>query len=194
MAEDIAEDARETGKTSPLMAAVFLLVAALVAGGSGFAAGTVLFAPMIAADGEAATPAAAEAERADRAEDGRGAGGHGGDQGAEDAAAAMRGLDHSGLKIVPLDPITTNIGAPSEVWVRMELSLAVDPGEHGDGLDPATVEAIQADFLAYMRTTRLQALSMPSGFQHLVTDLESRAALRSRGAVRRVYVKALLLE
>ena len=194
MAGDIAEDARETGKTSPLMAALFLLVAALVAGGSGFAAGTVLFAPMIAADGDVAATAAAETDGAGQDEDGHGGQGHGDGQGAGDGAAAMRGLDLGRLKIVPLDPITTNIGVPSEVWVRMELSLAVDPDEHGDGLAPATIEAIQTDFLAYMRTTRLQALSMPSGFQHLVTDLESRAALRSQGAVRRVYVKALLLE
>lgn len=186
MADDIAEDKNSSGKASPVTAIVLVLVAALVAGGSGFAAGSVLFAPMIASDGETTAPARAEAE----------AGDYGADAPGEDTddQPAMRGLDYGKLEIVPLDPITTNIGVPSDVWVRMELSLAVDPGEGGSGLDPVIVEAIQADLLAYMRTTRLQALSLPSGFQHLVTDLESRAALRSEGAVKRVYVKALLLE
>lgn len=194
MAEDIAEDEQEQKGTSTLMVIVFLLVAALLAGGTGFAAGKMLFAPMIVSDGDAKGPATekAEADETD-ADDGYGAGGEDGADG-DDAAGGMRGPDFSALKVVSLDPITTNLGAPTDVWVRMELSLAVDPGEDGDGPDEATLEAVHADLLAYMRTTRLQALSMPSGFQHLVTDLETRAAMRTEGAVKRVFVKALLLE
>lgn len=192
MAEDIAEDEQEQKGTSTIMVIVFLLVAALLAGGTGFAAGKMLFAPMIVSDGDKEMPASATAEPGAATADAA--------QGGEDRAdgdeppAAMRGPDYSVLKVVSLDPITTNLGAPSDVWVRMELSLAVDPGEDGDGPDEVTLEAVHADLLAYMRTTRLQALSMPSGFQHLVTDLETRAAMRTEGAVKRVFVKALLLE
>lgn len=191
MAEDTAEDDTEQKSTSTVMVIVFLLVAALSAGGAGFAAGKVLFAPMIVADNQAEAVAGQDDEQAGST---TGTDGQAANEGADEPAPAARGLDYSALTIVQLDPITTNIGAPSDVWVRMELSLAVDPGEGGDGPDPVALEAVHADLLAYMRTTRLQALSMPSGFQHLVTDLESRAALRTGGAVKRVFVKALLLE
>lgn len=191
MAEDIAEDDTEQKGTSTVMVIVFLLVAALLAGGAGFAAGKVLFAPMIVADSEPG-PQRAAGDMQPVAD--AGGEGDGDDGGTDEPSEPLRGLDYSALKIVQLDPITTNIGAPSDVWVRMELSLAVEPGKDGEGPAEAALEAVQADLLAYMRTTRLQALSMPSGFQHLVTDLESRAAMRTGGAVRRVFIKALLLE
>jgi len=191
MAEDIAEEEKEERGTSTIMVIVFLLVAALLAGGSGFAAGKVLFAPMIVS-GEADAPVAADAAETE-ADDAHAAAGEG-DAHGQDATSGVRGPDYSKLKVIALDPITTNIGSPADVWVRMELSMAVDAGEDGEGPDEATLEAVHADLLAYMRTTRLQALSMPSGFQHLVTDLETRAAMRTEGAVKRIFVKALLLE
>lgn len=192
MADD-ADDEEEQGPkgSSPIMAIVFLLVAGLLAGGTGFAAGSMMFAPMIEAGADTTMPDAAPDEMAKSdAKDGQGK------DAKDDTAdeAPIRGLDYNKLTVVELDPITTNIAVPSEVWVRMELSLAVDPGEEGEEPDAAMLEAIQADLLAYLRTTRLQSLSMPSGFQHLVSDLESRAAIRSDGAVKRVFVRALLLE
>lgn len=200
MADAIADDEPEEEEkgSSPIMAVVFILVAALLAGGVGFGVGKTLFAPMIAsADAPAAemaeTQAADAADAAHGADDGHGADDDGHGMGAE---SSLRGLDFAKLDIVELDPITTNIGVPSDVWVRMELSLAMEIDEEAEeaGVDPVMIEAIHADFLAYMRTTRLQSLALPSGFQHMVTDLESRAALRSDGMVKRVFVKALLLE
>ena len=184
MAADIDEDEGvEEKRSSPLMTIIVLVVAALIAGGAGFGAGKALFAPMIAAGPTEAKPAMAK--------DGDD---HGGADHAENAEAdagpiAMRGTDFAAWTIVDLDPITTNLAAPSEVWVRAELSMAVE-GEP----DPVLAEEIQADALAYLRTVRLQSVSVPSGFQHLVADLEDRARLRSDGQVKRVFVKALLLE
>jgi len=198
VADAIADDEPEEEEkgSSPIMAVVFILVAALLAGGVGFGVGKTLFAPMIISPD---TPAAemAETQAADAGDDAHGADdGHGADGEGYDADSetSLRGLDFAKLEVLELDPITTNIGVPSDVWVRMELSLAIEPREDEEGVDPVMIEAIHADFLAYMRTTRLQSLALPSGFQHMVTDLESRAALRSDGMVKRVFVKALLLE
>ncbi|WP_306048795.1 flagellar basal body-associated FliL family protein [Oceaniradius stylonematis] len=198
MADAIADDEPEEEEkgSSPLMAVVFILVAALLAGGVGFGVGQTLFAPMIA--GADAPVAQETGPRAPNAADG----GHGSDDGygadedghGADSETSLRGLDFASLEVLELEPITTNIGVPSDVWVRMELSLAIEPVDEEEAIDPVMIEAIHADFLAYMRTTRLQSLALPSGFQHMVTDLESRAALRSGGIVKRVFVKALLLE
>jgi flagellar FliL protein len=195
---DQDQEEEEKG-SSPIMAVVFILVAALLAGGVGFGVGKTLFAPMVTgAEASADEMAKAPDTDADKGDDHSTDDGHGAHDDGHGTAdeTSLRGLDFAKLDVLELDPITTNIGVPSDVWVRMELSLAIEPkGEEAEeGIDPVMIEAIHADFLAYMRTTRLQSLALPSGFQHMVTDLESRAALRSDGMVKRVFVKALLLE
>ena len=191
MADESADEKQESKGTSPMMVIVFMLVATLIAGGAGFGAGQMLFAPMIAAGpaetGMPATTGDQAGKDSDHAHDDKD-GDHAG------ADEAVRGLDYGKLTVVDLDPITTNIGAPQEIWVRMELSVAAEKDESGVAPEPALIEAVQADFLAYMRTVRLRSISLPSGFQHLVTDLERLAAARSDGQIKRVFVKALLLE
>lgn len=191
MADESADDELEAKRTSPIMVIVFMLVATLIAGGAGFGAGQMLFAPMIAAGPTEAEMPAMKGDQAgkdsDHAHDDK-------DGKRADANETVRGLDYGKLAIIDLDPITTNIGAPQDVWARMELSVAAEKSETGDVPEPALIEAVQADFLAYMRTVRLRSVSLPSGFQHLVTDLERLAAARSDGQIKRVFVKALLLE
>lgn len=167
-----------------MLAIVFVIVAALVAGGAGFGAGKVLFAPMVPAPVAVAADDygdAAEAEDGDYASD------KAKDKTGGDLQVPVDDL--SKLKIVDLEPITTNLAAPDQTWVRAEFSLGVD-GE----ADEAVIEQIQSDVLAYLRTVRLQSVSHPSGFQHMLVDIQDRAALRSEGAVKRVFVRALLFE
>jgi flagellar FliL protein len=95
--------------------------------------------------------------------------------------------DEPGL--LPIETITTNLAAPSDVWVRMELSLVFD----GDP-DKAVAEQIHQDFLAFMRTVKLPQVEGASGFQHLKEDLEERARLRSHGRVKNILIRTLLFE
>jgi flagellar FliL protein len=95
--------------------------------------------------------------------------------------------DEPGL--LPIETITTNLAAPSDVWVRMELSLVFD-GEP----DKAVAEEIHQDFLAFMRTVKLPQVEGASGFQHLKEDLEERARLRSHGRVKNILIRTLLFE
>ena len=97
--------------------------------------------------------------------------------------------DYSALTVIDLDPITVNLAAPSDVWARAELSIAV-----AEEIDDVLIAEIENDMLAYLRTVRLRSVALPSGFQHLVTDLQDRAALRSEGRVKRVFIRALVLE
>ncbi len=92
-------------------------------------------------------------------------------------------------RLVPLEPITTNLSAPADIWVRMELSMvfAATP-------DPELVRSIHQDILAYMRTVTLQQVQGASGFQHLKTDLEERARIRSNGLARELVIRTLLFE
>ncbi len=91
--------------------------------------------------------------------------------------------------VVPLGAITTSIASPSDVWVRMEVSIVLDEpqGEELPGI-------IQQDLMAYIRTVKMHEIEGASGFRHLKQSLEERAAIRSDGHVKQVLIRTLLFE
>lgn len=91
--------------------------------------------------------------------------------------------------VVQLQPITTNLAAPSNIWIRLEIAVVFD----GD-TDPAIADAIHQDLMAYVRTLSLPQIEGASGFQHLRADLEERAAIRSGGRVKKILIRTLLFE
>ncbi len=91
--------------------------------------------------------------------------------------------------VIPLAPITTSIASPSDVWVRMEVSIALDEPQ-GEELP----SIIQQDLLAYIRTIKMHEIEGASGFRHLKQSLEERAAIRSDGHVKQVLIRTLLFE
>ena len=91
--------------------------------------------------------------------------------------------------LVDLAPITTNLAAPEDVWVRMDLSVVYDTPQ-----PDAMTEAIHQDFLAFLRTLKMYQVEGASGYQHLKADLQERAAIRSDGHAKDVLVRTLLFE
>ena len=161
-----AEESSERPKGPSLVVQAGLLVAlSAAAGGMGWFTGGFL--------GDTAPLPAAEA--------GTGAGG-----GHEKAADKPAAADPN---IFPLETITTNLAAPSEIWMRLELSLVFD-----GSADAVIADAIHQDILAYLRTVKLHQIDGASGFQHLKTDLEERAAIRSDGRVIRILIRTFLFE
>ena len=91
--------------------------------------------------------------------------------------------------IIPLAAVTTNIAAPSDVWVRMEVSIVLDEPQAAD-----LPGIIQQDLLSYLRTVKIHEIEGPSGLRHLRENLEERAATRSDGHVKQVLIRTLLFE
>ncbi|MDW6024438.1 flagellar basal body-associated FliL family protein [Mesorhizobium sp. BAC0120] len=111
-------------------------------------------------------------------------------KGNEKAKAGEEGDKTKGPKVVDLAPITTNLAAPSDTWVRLDLSIRLDaPTE-----DATLADTIQQDLLAFIRTVKLHQIEGASGFQHLKADLAERAAIRSNGLVTAVYIRTLIFE
>jgi flagellar FliL protein len=54
--------------------------------------------------------------------------------------------------------------------------------------------AVHQDIIAYVRTVKLYNLQGGSGYQHLISDLQDRAAIRTDGVVRKVLVRTLIFE
>ncbi len=107
--------------------------------------------------------------------------------------AAEGGGDEEGeevaTRVVDLEPITTNLGYPSENWVRIEVALL-----YAEEPDEALSEAIHQDILGYLRTVSLQQIEGPRGFQYLREDLMERVALRGEGKVANLMVRTFVIE
>ncbi|MDR7034698.1 flagellar basal body-associated FliL family protein [Mesorhizobium sp. BE184] len=111
--------------------------------------------------------------------------------GADDGAAPPHGASNApgALVLVELAPLTTNLAAPAEIWVRLDASLVLDAPQ-----PPELVEAIHQDLLAFLRTVKMHQVEGASGYQHLKADLQERASIRSQGHVKDVLIRTLLFE
>jgi flagellar FliL protein len=94
-----------------------------------------------------------------------------------------------GPVLVDLAPITTNLAAPADVWVRMDASILYDTPQ------PAELkEAIHQDIIAYLRTIKMHQVEGASGYQHLKADLAERASIRSGGHAKEFLIRTLVFE
>ena len=176
----IVDDAAPPQKKGPSMVLQLaaLLGLTVVAIGIGWGSGLYLsgsFTPAAPAETAAESPAT---------------GGHGEGQDAPAGPQVTYLKDaQDQLGIVYLEPITTNLAGPTGIWVRLELALIFDGGN-----DVVMAQTIQQDFLAYLRTVKIHQVDGASGFQHLKSDLEERASLRSNGKVKGVLIRTILFE
>ncbi len=114
-----------------------------------------------------------------------------GDKGKKPEPATPDELAAANLQrgVAQLAPITTNLAAPADTWVRVELSAVFE-----DEPDMAMADAISQDLLAFLRTVKMHQVEGPSGFLHLREDMDERARIRSGGKVSHLLIKTLLFE
>jgi len=94
--------------------------------------------------------------------------------------------------VYDLPPVVTNLGSPQDVWIRLEGSMVFDPKTlpHPEAL----AAEIGTDILAYLRTVSLKQIEGPIGLEAIREDLNDRAAIRSRGAVREFVIRTLVVQ
>lgn len=170
----------EPKKSGMMGTIVVVLVLTLVAVGAGWGVGAYALKPAAMGD-HAEAPAAAAPEA-----HGKGGGGHEPAHGEETHASA--GTAASG-KAYELEPITANISAPDDVWVRLELAVlfAGDP-------DEGIAEKIHQDILAFIQTIKLYQVEGASGIRHFRRDINDLARIRGGDRVKGVLIRALLFE
>ena len=96
------------------------------------------------------------------------------------------------LSLIDLPPIVTNLGAPSDVWIRLEAAIVFDCKSSPH---PEVMAAeIATDELAYLRTISVNQLEGPIGLQNIRQDLTDRAVVRSGGKVTEMILKTLVLQ
>ncbi len=169
MAAVEAEDTPKKGPSLVIQIALFVVLT-LVALGSGWFAGQFL--------GGGDTPKQPTVKEKDAAREAQ----------SYDAQPGSE-MEAEKLNIFRLETVTTNLAAPSDTWVRIELALVF-----AGPPDPQMAEVIHQDILAYLRTVKLHQIEGASGFRHLKSDIEERAKIRSNGAVTGVLIRTLLFE
>ena len=117
----------------------------------------------------------------------------------DSASASAQGSASTEKTCVPLQsnlldlpPIVTNLGAPADVWVRVEASIVFDPKstQHPEVL----AAEIAGDELAFLRTLSLAQLEGPIGLENVRQDLTDRASVRSGGKVSELVIRTLVLQ
>ena len=187
MASTIEHQPEDKKGPSMVVLLVAYAVITLLAGGAGFGVSATMLKPA------ALMPAMPDGSAAEMAGGGSDAGhatagGHGSDAG-HGSQTAVHGDAEDKLVVMDLPSITTNLVDPTDAWIRMELSLVFE-GE----ADKTLAQEVHQDMIAYVHTMKLYNLRGGSGYQHLIEDLEERAAIRTEGRVKRVLVRSLILE
>lgn len=112
----------------------------------------------------------------------------------QEAAREASGLPRymGATHLSPLPPVVTNLGNPSDVWIRIEASIVFD--DEALQTDEVLAAKITEDILAYLRTVSLSQIEGPSGMQHLREDLADRARVRSDGRVAELVIQTLVVQ
>ncbi|NTJ41382.1 flagellar basal body-associated FliL family protein [Agrobacterium larrymoorei] len=167
-------------KQSPIATIGIVAVLSLLGLGGGWFVGKTLLVPAPAVTAAPAEQAPAAEPAAEPAAGEHGAAPAGGEHGAAGAAAAS---------LITLPPIVTNLGYPTDSWIRLELALQFS----GPG-DDAIAQELHQEILGYLRTVSLQQVQGPRGFQYLRDDLREIVDLRSKGRVSKVLFRTFVIE
>jgi flagellar protein FliL len=161
-------------KPSIMSLIIPLLLLTLIAGGGGYVVATML------ASGPPAAPAAGGAEQAHvpAAEPAHGASG-------EEVA------ENSGI-IRQLSPIITNLASPKDTWMRIEVSIVINPEAKAEQ-DLIAVKSSD-QILAFLRTMDLSQVEGPSGYLHFREDLNDLVRENSDNKVAQVLISSMVVE
>lgn len=98
----------------------------------------------------------------------------------------------SDMVLQPIEAIVTNLGQPSDTWIRMETAMVFQTGALKN--PEVTAAEIRQDLITYARTITLAQLEGPSALQHIREDLNERVATRTNGAVSELVIETLVVQ
>ncbi len=91
-----------------------------------------------------------------------------------------------------ISPVTTNLAAPPNTWIRMEASIVTDKLAEEEAF--ALTAKVGEDIVSYLRTLTPNQIEGARGLQYLREDLNERAVTRSSGKVRELIIETLVVQ
>ena len=166
---------------------VVVLLLALVGACAGAGFSMTFFSPGATADHGKPAAVAANAKQ-------NAAAGKTGDASAAGSKApAKRADDVPKENVVSIDPILITLAGSQKAWARVELGVIVQPTEGKEDQTPL-LKAVSEDMMTYLRTVPLAHVETASGLEYLREDLSEIVQKRSKGRVRGVVLRSLVVE
>lgn len=91
-----------------------------------------------------------------------------------------------------ISPVTTNLAAPPNSWIRLEASIVTDKLNEEEAY--ALSAKVGEDIVSYLRTLTPTQIEGARGLQYLREDLNERAVARSSGKVRELIIETLVVQ
>ena len=153
------------------------LLVTIIAAGGGYVEGS-LFRGGAASTEKSTTPAAAE---------------HGATPPESETAAAEPPKSEVEKTVVrSLAPIVSNLGSPSETWMRLEISILMHETSQAEQ-DELAVKAADS-VVGFLRTVNLKSIEGPSGFTHFREDLGDILKSSFDGKISGVLIGSMVVE
>jgi len=96
------------------------------------------------------------------------------------------------LVSLPVPVVLTNLADPSSIFVRLEAEIITD-AKSAKSMTPLVAE-ISGDYMAYLHSLSVSSFEGPSSLTQLKEDLTDRAQTRSKGLVRDLVIKGLVVK
>lgn len=90
-------------------------------------------------------------------------------------------------------PLITNLKEPAQRWIRMDIAYTFEPQE--TDLEVQRLgEAMLQDTLVFLRTLTVSMVEGSLGLIYLREELTDRARIRSRGKVKDVIIRSMVIQ
>ncbi len=110
---------------------------------------------------------------------------------AQTAASPAKAPNLPESEVMPIPPIVTNLGNPSDLFVRLQAAIVLEPGAR----DTAALAAkVGDDLVVYLRTVSITEIQGATGFQYLREDLKKRAIELGGGKIRDLLLTGFVVE
>jgi flagellar protein FliL len=91
-----------------------------------------------------------------------------------------------------LAPIVTNLASPKDTWMRIEVSLVINPEAQAEQ-DMIAVKSSD-QILTMLRTIDLSQIEGPSGFLHFKEDINDLLKENSENKIRQALIVSMVVE
>ena len=187
MAEAAVENtANETPKESAIGFYIAILLATVIAVGTGWFLGGML---EVDPNAKKAESVAAQDKLQEGAEYGEKE-----DDGKKEAKAEYKakGGKKASSNIVTLEPILVALRNSNNAFLRLELAIIMNEGAYLDETEGKL--RLLSELSAFSKTMTLRQISGPSGYLHFREDLLDRAILSTKGGVRDLLILSMVAE
>jgi flagellar protein FliL len=171
-------DVDRGAKPSLMSVLLPVLLLTLIAAGGGFAVAALLNSKPVSTTNDPAVEAAGEKPEVDAANSGE--------------ATAGNEKEKNGGIVRQLAPIITNLASPKDTWMRIEVSIVINPEAQAEQ-DMIAVKSSD-QLLAFLRTIDLAQIEGPSGFLHFREDINDLLHENSEHKVAQVLINSMVVE